>query len=490
MKKPVILAIDAGTTGNRVIAVSKEGEILAKSYYEFKQHYPKPGWVEHDPEEIWSTTLHALKDVVDNVGVESVVSIGMTNQRETTILWDKITGKPVFNAIVWQCRRTEDICNAVRDHQSAIKELTGLPLDPYFSASKIKWILDHVDGVRTRAENGELMFGTVETWLLWNLTGRTSHATEPSNASRTMLYNIHSLEFDDTLLAIFDVPKEILPQVKDSDALFGRTDKSILGKEVPIHGILGDQQASLFAHCGWKEGVVKNTYGTGMFVMTDTQKNIHLSDKLVTTVARTMEDHANYALEGSIFMGGAILQWLRDRLGIITNAAESEELAESVESNEGIYFVPALQGLGAPYWRADARGLICGLTRKATKAHIVRAALESMTYQTRDVIEEMKKLLPFELKVLRVDGGACVNNFLMQFQSDILGITVERPKIIETTALGAIGIAGIASGFWTKDEFSRTAGAIERTFSPSMDEPTKETYYKQWKDAVAISLNK
>jgi glycerol kinase len=488
MKRQVILAIDAGTTGNRVVAIDKAGEVVTKSYYEFQQHYPKPGWVEHDPKEIWETTLKALKDVTSEVGVDNVVSIGMTNQRETTILWDKTTGEPVYNAIVWQCRRTEDICNQVRDHESTIKELTGLPVDPYFSASKIKWILDNVEGARTRAENNELSFGTVETWLMWNLTGRATHATEPSNASRTMLFNIRSLEFDDTLLAIFDVPKGILPEVKDSDALFGHTDESILGKEIPIHGILGDQQASLFAHCGWKEGVVKNTYGTGMFVMTDTQNKIHLSDKLVTTVAWNIEGQVNYALEGSVFMGGATMQWLRDRLGIISSASESEGLATSVDNNEGIYFVPALQGLGAPYWRADARGLITGLTRKATKAHIVRAALESMAYQTRDVVEEMKKLLPFELKILSVDGGACVNNFLMQFQSDILGITVERPKIIETTALGAAGISGIASGFWTKDEFSGTLGAVERKFEPNMKAETQESYYSQWQRAVKMSL--
>jgi len=484
----VVLAIDAGTTGNRVVAVDKTGESVSKSYYEFKQHYPKPGWVEHDPEDIWKTTRRALHDVIQDVGAENIVSIGITNQRETTIIWDRETGKPVYNAIVWQCRRTEEICNFLRDHESIIKELTGLPLDPYFSATKIKWILDNVDGAAKKAEEGRLMFGTVETWLLWNLTGGKSHITEPSNASRTMLYNIRSLEFDQTLLSIFGVPESMLPKIDDSDAIFGFTDKDIAGREIPITGILGDQQASLFAHCGWKKGVIKNTYGTGLFVMTDTQKNILLSDKLVTTVAWVKNGIVNYALEGSIFMGGSTLQWLRENLNIISSAEESEALAESIPDNEGVYLVPAMQGLGAPHWRADARGIIVGLTRKATKAHVVRAALEAMAYQTRDVIEEMKTLLPFELKILSVDGGACVNDFLMQFQSDILNLIVERPRIIENTSLGAAGIAGISSNFWTEDQFSAILGKVDRVFTPSMDETNRQKHYAGWKTAVTMSM--
>jgi len=489
MKKKVVLAIDLGTTGNRVIAFSKDGDILAKSYYEFPQIFPKPGWVEHNPMDIWNTTRKALLDVVGSVGAENIEAIGITNQRETTILWDKKTGKPIYNAIVWQCRRTAPMCEALQEHAELIKQKTGLFLDPYFSATKIKWILENVKGAREKAASGDLAFGTVDTWILWNLTGGKMHATEPSNASRTLCYNIHTLKFDEELLRIFEIPSAILPEVKESGAVFGHTTKGLFGREVPISGILGDQQAAFFAHGGWQEGIIKNTYGTGLFVVTSTGDRVPNSGKLVNTIAWKIAGKTTYALEGSVFIGGAAIQWLRDGLGILKSAAESEPLATSVPDTGGVYFVPALAGLGAPYWDPSARGTLLGITRGTGPAHIVRAALEALAYQTKDVIEEMQRVVsgqPF--KKLAVDGGAAKNNFLMQFQADILPMQVERPVVTETTAFGAAGLAGMTIGFWTQEEFLEVR-KIERRFDPVMDNRTREAFYHKWKEAVQRALN-
>lgn len=483
MDRKVVLAIDLGTTGNRVIAFSKQGEIVARSYYEFHQYFPRPGWVEHSPREILGTTIKALKDVLRIVGTESVVSIGITNQRETTILWDRESGEPVYNAIVWQDKRSESICEELGEYKEVIRFKTGLFLDPYFSASKIKWLLENVEGLKNKVKQGKIILGTPEVWILWNLTGGRVFATEPSNASRTLLFNIRELKFDPLLLKIFEIPDGILPEVRDSDSLFGYVDKRVAGKEIPICGILGDQQASLFAHCGWEEGVVKNTYGTGLFIMTNTQANLIDSGKLLTSVAWKFKNKINYALEGSVFMGGAVIQWLRDNLKILKSAADSEKMAEVIGDNEGVYFIPALQGFGAPYWLPKAGGAILGLTRRSSRETIVRAALESLAYQTRDVIEEMRKELKTDFKVLRVDGGACLNDFLMQFQADILGMKIERPRIIDTTALGAAGISGVASGFWSIEEFEGVR-RIDKEFRPILERNQADFFYIKWKKSI------
>jgi len=483
-----VLAIDLGTTGNRVIAFSKEGKILAKSYYEFPQIFPKSGWVEHNPFDILNTTKKALKDVISLVGIDNVVSIGITNQRETTILWNKRTGEPVYNAIVWQCRRTKSICDELSKYSSIVKKKTGLPLDPYFSATKIKWVIENIKGVKKQIEKGDILFGTVDTWILWNLTGRKIHATEPSNASRTLCYNIHKMDYDDELLKIFDLPRYIFPEVKESGCHFGNTDKKIMGKEIPITGILGDQQASLFAQGGWEKGVVKNTYGTGLFIMTSTGKDLTDSGRLVNTVAWKIDGEVSYAIEGSIFIGGSCIQWLRDGLKIIKSSTDTETMAKALESNEGVYFVPALVGLGAPYWDPTARGMIIGITRGTRQEHFARAALESIAYQTRDVIEEMERITKIRFKKLRVDGGATQNNFLMQFQADILNIIIEKPLLIETTALGAAGISGIVAGFWNRKEFFN-ARKVDKIFIPKMDENKRNFYYSQWGKAVKRAIH-
>ncbi len=483
MQERVVLAIDLGTTGNRVIAFSQKGEVVFKSYYEFHQIFPQPGWVEHSPYEILSTTLKALKDVLSFVGAENVVSIGITNQRETTILWDVDSGQPLYNAIVWQDKRTKEMCDGLKEYRNIIKEKTGLFLDPYFSATKIKWVIDNVEGVKEKIDKGKVCFGTPDTWMIWNLTGGKVFATEPSNASRTLLFNISTRKFDRELLKIFRVHESVLPEVKDSDSLFGYTDKNITGKEIPIIGVLGDQQASLFAHCGWEEGIIKNTYGTGLFVLYNTQDRLYNLNSLLCTIAWQLQGKVSYAVEGSIFMGGAVIQWLRDNLKIIKVASDSEKIAESLSDNEGVYFVPAFQGLGAPFWVSTAKGAIVGLTRRSSRETIVRAALESLAYQTRAVIDEMKKETEGDFNLLRVDGGACLNNFLMQFQANILGMKVERPKIIETTALGAAGISGIGSGFWDTDEF-KMIRTIDRVFKPEWSMSVADKYYYTWNEIV------
>ncbi len=488
MKPKVILAFDLGTTGNRVMAFTREGAVAAKSYYEFPQIFPQAGWVEHDPQAILETTLKALQDVVAVVGAENIEAIGITNQRETSILWDKKSGQPVHNAIVWQDRRTEKICQQLSAHRDIIRQKTGLLLDPYFSATKITWLLEQIPGLPEKIKDGDIIFGTPDTWLLWHLTGGKVHATDPSNASRTLLYNINELRFDQELLNIFGIPSNILPEVKDSDAVFGLMDKKFSGREIPITGILGDQQAALLAQCGWDKDLAKATYGTGIFTMANTLKELCRSERLVTTIAWKIGGEVNYALEGSIFMGGASLQWLRDGLQIIEKAGDSEQLAESLKDNEGVYFVPALQGLGAPYWDSQARGVIIGLTRKTTRANIARAALEAMAYQVREVVEEMQLTMKQKLNILRVDGGAAANNFLLQFQADIARITLERTAMNETTALGAAGVSGLSARFWSKEEFKKIISK-DRSFKPQLDEKLAAFYFAKWQDAVQRSLH-
>lgn len=480
----VILAFDLGTTSNRVIAYSKEGKIVARSSYEFEQKFPRPGWVEHNPVEILDTTFKAARDVIERVGVENVEAAGITNQRETTILWDSTTGKPVYNAIVWQCRRTASICDELEKYHDLIREKTGLFVDPYFSATKIKWLLENVKEAKEVFKKGDLLFGTVDTWILWNLTKGRIHATDTSNASRTMLFNINSLEYDKELLSIFSIPENILPGVKESAAGFGFIDKSFFGKEVPIAAILGDQQASLFAQGCWDNTKVKNTYGTGLFVMMNVGGRPVKSGRLVSTVAWTRDGKTDYALEGPIFVGGAAIQWLRDGLEIIEASHHSEKLAEKLASNEGVYFVPALTGLGAPYWDSNARGSIFGLTRGTKREHIVRAALEALAYQTRDVVEEMRKVADTSHSSLFVDGGATANDFLMQFQADILDLPVEKVKAAETTSFGVAGLAGLHSGFWSEKEFLE-AREVEKEFLPKMSAEEREKNYSGWREAVS-----
>jgi glycerol kinase len=503
-----VIALDLGTTGNRAIAFNKNSEVIASSYYELPVNFPKPAWVEQDPFDILNTAVKALNDVINKINGYDILSIGITNQRETTILWNKNTGKPVYNAITWQCRRTKQICDNLNQYAGLIKEKTGLFLDPYFSATKIKWIIETQAGVKDSLNKGEIIFGTVDTWVLWNLTGGKVHATESSNASRTLLFNINTLKYDNELLKIFDIPENILPEVKASDAFFGVTDKKIIGVQIPITGILGDQQASLFAHGGGKGGVIKNTYGTGLFVMMQIGKNAPISEKLVSTIAWTLGKETYYALEGSVFIGGAVIKWLKEGLNLINSEQDTDLMAKELKSNEGVYFVPALSGLGAPYWDSDARGLIIGITGGTTANHIARAALESLCYQTKDIILEFfnykkniektaldeaginkisynnDKYLEYKL---RVDGKASENDFLMQFQADILNMKVERTTFTEMTALGAAGIAGISSCLWSLDDFLNNQ-KTEKIYTPSMDGKERDFYYLKWKEAVSRAL--
>lgn len=483
----VVLALDLGTTGNRVIAFSKDGREVAKAHHEFSQIFPKPGWVEHDPEEIWVTLKKVLDQVISKVGKQNVDSIGITNQRETTVLWDKKTGKPVYNAIVWQCRRTSSYCKELKAHELIFRDRTGLSLDPYFSGTKIKWILDNIKSASDSLKKGNLLFGTIDSWILWKLTNGKVHLTDPSNASRTLCFNIHQCDYDRELLEILKLPFEIFPEIRDSSSFFGQTDEALFGIKIPITGILGDQQASLFAQAGFIPGKIKNTYGTGLFVMLSTGSEIFKSEKLVSTIAWKIDGKASYALEGSIFVGGGAISWLRDGLKVISKASDSETLALSLDSNEGVYFVPALTGLGAPYWNYDARGMIVGLTRGTTSAHLARAALEAICYQTKDVIEEMNHTVDISGKVLGVDGGAAKNNFLMQFQSDILNIPIERPKILEITALGAAGIAGLYTNFWNKQEFIE-ARSIDKIFYPKMNPEDAKRFYSEWRCVISTLL--
>ncbi|NJE30735.1 glycerol kinase GlpK [Thermococcus sp. 18S1] len=481
-----ILSLDEGTTSARAIIFNRESNVLSVGQYEFPQHYPKPGWVEHNPEEIWDAQFRAIKTALERAKIEpsQIAAIGVTNQRETTIVWDR-SGKPLHNAIVWQCRRTAEMVEEIkREYGDVIKEKTGLVPDAYFSASKLKWLLDNVPGLREKAERGEVLFGTVDTFLIYRLTGE--HVTDYSNASRTMLFNIRRLEWDDELLEIFNIPEEVLPEVRESSEVYGYTKRELLGAEIPVSGDAGDQQAALFGQAGFEAGMVKATYGTGSFILANTGKTVRYSNNLLTTIAWGLNGKITYALEGSVFITGAAVQWLRDGIRIIKSAPETEELARKLESNEGVYFVPAFVGLGAPYWDQFARGLIIGITRGTGREHLARATLEAIAYLTRDVVEEMERLVG--IKELRVDGGATANDFLMEFQADILNRRVVRPVVKETTALGAAYLAGLAVDYWESLEEIRSLWKAERVFEPTMDEETRERLYRGWKEAVKRAM--
>jgi glycerol kinase len=491
-----ILSIDQGTTGTKVLIFDYEGDVKGQAYAEFTQYYPRPGWVEHDANEIWLSCINLVRDALLKARVEAseLRAIGITNQRETTLLWDRATGEPVARAIVWQDRRAASICDELKalGHAETFRGKTGLVVDPYFSGTKLKWFLDQMPGVRERAQRGEIAFGTIDSWLVWKLTGGRAHITDYSNASRTLLYNIHDLRWDEELLEILDVPRALLPTVKPSSHVYGETDPAVFfGQKIAVAGIAGDQQAALFGQACHVEGLAKNTYGTGSFVMMNTGRVAVKSDAgLLTTIAWGIGDEpVEYALEGAVFITGAAIQWLRDGLGIINDAAESEALARSIESNEGVYFVPALTGLGAPHWDAYARGLIVGITRGTSRAHLARAALESMCYQTRDVVDAMARDSGIRLQEIRADGGAVVNKFLMQFQSDILGVPVEVPLITETTALGAAYLAGLAVGFWESKEELRAKWKLGQRYEPQISEAEREQLHARWLKAVERAKN-
>ncbi len=487
--KQYIVALDQGTTSSRCILFDKQGNIKSMAQKEFTQIYPRAGWVEHDPMDIWSSQISVMTEAMAkiNAKAEDIAAIGITNQRETTIVWDKHTGKPVYNAIVWQCRRTSYIIDELVEAEldSMIREKTGLIPDAYFSGTKIKWILDHVEGARERAENGDLLFGTVDTWLIWNLTEGDVFVTDYTNASRTMLYNIKECKWDDEILKVLDIPKCMLPEVKSSSEVYGEAKIDILGGNIPIAGVAGDQQAALFGQCCFMEGEVKNTYGTGCFLLMNTgNKAVESKNGLLTTIAASMKGNIEYALEGSVFVAGAAIQWLRDELGLIENAAMSEKLAMEVPDTNGAYVVPAFTGLGAPYWDQYARGAIIGLTRGVNNNHIVRATLESIAYQVHDIVRAMENDSGINLKSLKVDGGASANNFIMQFQADILGTTVLRPRCIETTALGAAYLAGLAVGYYkTKDEIKEN-WSLSRSFNSGIGEDERYSLIQGWHEAV------
>lgn len=488
-----ILALDQGTTSSRAIVFDKAGSVIAVAQKEFKQIFPTPGWVEHDANEIWSTQLGVAAEAITKAGLttEYIAAIGITNQRETTVVWDRNTGKPIYNAIVWQDRRTAAFCDQLRAQglDKTIQEKTGLVVDAYFSATKVKWILDNVPGARTKANKGELAFGTIDTWLLWNLTKGKVHATDVSNASRTMLFNIHTLQWDGALENIFDIPGNMLPQIRSSSEVYGNTQNILTAHNIPIAGIAGDQQSALFGQLCTQPGMVKNTYGTGCFMLMNTgEKAIPSTNNLLTTVAWKINGVTNYALEGSVFVAGAVVQWLRDGLGIIKHSADVEELANKVKDNGGVYVVPAFVGLGAPYWNQDARGTIVGLTRGINASHIARAALESICFQTMDVLKAMEKDSGISIKELRVDGGATANNLLMQFQSDILNTKVLRPKVTETTALGAAYLAGLAVGYWESIEDIQQQWQIDNVFEPAMSNEQRDDLSEGWKKAVDTTV--
>ncbi|MBS1752110.1 MAG: glycerol kinase GlpK [Bacteroidetes bacterium] len=484
-----ILALDQGTTSSRAIIFDKSGSIVAVAQKEFKQIFPKPGWVEHDPNEIWSTQLGVAAEVISKAGlnIENIAAIGITNQRETTVVWERSTGKPVYNAIVWQDRRTASFCDELKAKgtDKLIQQKTGLIIDAYFSGTKVKWILDNVEGAREKANKGELCFGTIDSWLLWNLTKGKVHATDVSNASRTLLFNIHTLQWDGELEKIFDIPGNMLPQIRSSSEVYGETQNILTAHRIPIAGIAGDQQSALFGQMCTQPGMVKNTYGTGCFMLMNTgEKAVPSQNNLLTTVAWKVNGITHYALEGSVFIAGAVVQWLRDGLGIIKSSAEVEDLALKVTDSEGVYVVPAFAGLGAPYWDQYARGSVFGMTRGTTSAHIARAALESIAYQTVDVLKAMESDSGIAIKELRVDGGATINNLMMQFQSNILNTRVIRPKVIETTAIGAAYLAGLAVGYWKDMDEIKSQWVAEKTFEPEMAEVTRNQLYKGWLRAV------
>ncbi|MEY4811696.1 MAG: glycerol kinase GlpK [Bacteroidota bacterium] len=487
-----ILALDQGTTSSRAILFDQDGLIIATAQKEFTQIFPSPGWVEHDPMEIWSTQIGVASEVISKHGIDKfdIAAIGITNQRETTVVWNKLTGMPIYNAIVWQDRRTADFCNQLKQEgkQVFIQEKTGLIIDAYFSASKIKWILDHVDGARAQAEKGELCFGTIDSWLVWKLTNGAHHITDATNASRTMLYNIHELKWDTALLDLFNIPIAILPEVKSSSEVYGHTDLLVTNQQIPIAGIAGDQQAALFGQICTAPGMVKNTYGTGCFMLMHTGEQAFISkNNLLTTIALQRNGKTFYALEGSVFIGGAVVQWLRDGLHIIRDSDQVENLAAQVTDTDGVYMVPAFTGLGAPYWNQHAKGTITGITRGTNAAHIARAALESIAYQTYDVLKAMESDAQIPIAELRVDGGATKNNLLMQFQSNILNTKVIRPTIIETTALGAAYLAGLAVGFWKDENEIATKWKVDQVFNPILELADIEKGIEGWKKAIQMT---
>lgn len=492
MKRKYVMALDQGTTSARCILYDRQGRQISVAQKEFRQIYPHEGWVEHDPMDIWSTQIGVAQEAMLKIDAtyENIDSIGITNQRETTIVWDRNTGEPVYNAIVWQCRRTAETCDKLKEagYDSFFREKTGLLIDPYFSATKIKWILENVPGAYARARRGELLFGTVETWLIWRLTGGRVHVTDYSNASRTMLFNIHELTWDKEILELLDIPESMLPKACPSSALYGESDSLVFGGPVRISGAAGDQQSALFGQACFEEGQAKNTYGTGGFLLVNTGKTpVESKNGLITTIAWGLGDEVSYALEGSVFISGAVIQWLRDEMELIGNAAESESIALSVEDTAGAYIVPAFTGLGAPYWDPYARGAVMGLTRGVNKAHIVRAALESMAYQTTDLIGSMSEDMGRPIDTFKVDGGACANNFLLQFQADIMNMRLCRPVCIETTSLGAAYLAGLATGYW-KDKSDIIANwQADREFSPSMSEAKRNELMEGWHKAVGCT---
>ena len=488
------MALDQGTTSSRAIIFDKKGQIVSVAQKDFKQYFPQSGWVEHDPQEIWTSQSSVMIESLVSKGIraDQIAGIGITNQRETTIVWDRKTGKAIHKAIVWQDRRTASFCNELKEkgHAELIASKTGLIIDAYFSATKIRWILNNVEGARGRAEAGELAFGTVDSWLVWNLTAGKNHITDITNASRTMLYNIHSQEWDQELLDLFEIPSSLLPEVKNCSEIYCETAGDVLSVKIPIAGIAGDQQAALFGQLCTEPGMAKTTYGTGCFLVMNTGKEaVRSKNQLLTTVAWKIGDEINYALEGSVFIGGAAIQWLRDGIGLLGNANESEKLAMSLKDNDGVYFVPALAGLGAPHWDQDARGAFFGITRGTTIAHMTRAALEAIAYQVYDVLKAMEKDSGKPTQELRVDGGATANNFLMQFQADLLGCEIKRPEIIETTAIGAAFLAGLAVGFWESREEIQSLWTADRSFTPAMDPENREKLIHFWHKAVDRSKN-
>ena len=487
-----IMALDAGTTSNRCILFNKKGEICSMAQREFHQYFPQPGWVEHDADEIWASMLGVAVEAMNRIGAEAadIAAIGITNQRETTIVWDKETGEPIAHAIVWQCRRTASYCDSLKEqgYMDSFRKKTGLVIDAYFSGTKIKWLLDHVPGARERAEKGELLFGTVETWLIWKLTKGAVHVTDYSNASRTMMFNINTLEWDDEILEELDIPKCMLPQVKESSEIYGETDPSFFGGRIPVAGAAGDQQAALFGQACFKKGETKNTYGTGGFLLMNAgDKPVFSNNGLVTTIGWGLNGEITYVLEGSVFVAGAAIQWLRDELHLVDSASDTEYFAGKVPDANGCYVVPAFTGLGAPYWDQYARGTIVGLTRGVNKYHIVRATLESLAYQVNDVLEVMKEDAGSDLAVLRVDGGASANNLLLQIQANISNVAVERPECIETTALGAAYLAGLAVGFWESKEAVLESRDVERIFRTEIDDEKRNAMVKGWRAAVGCS---
>lgn len=494
MDKSYILAIDQGTTSSRAILFDRAGRIAGVAQREFGQIFPQPGWVEHNPREIMTSVLTTITEVMNNTQVDAraIAGIGITNQRETTVVWDKATGQPIYNAIVWQSRQTRDICDQLKvaGYEDMVRAKTGLLIDAYFSGTKVKWILDRVDGARARAARGELLFGTIDTWLIWNLTGGKAHVTDYTNASRTLMYDIHAQQWDDELLAMLDVPRAMLPEVRSCSEIYGNTlGQHFFGQEVPIAGAAGDQQAALFGQACFEPGMAKNTYGTGCFMLMHTgEKAVVSKNGLLTTIAWGLDGKVEYALEGSIFVAGSVIQWLRDGLRMLGKASDSQQYADRAGSNDGVYMVPAFVGLGAPYWRSDVRGAVFGLSHSTTKEHFVRAAVESMAYQTRDVLTAMEHDAGLRLKELRADGGAIANEFLGQFQSDILNVSVLRPQVTETTALGAAYLAGLATGFWSSREEIARQWAVERRFEPSMPESQREALYADWKQAVQATM--